>query len=533
MGGVKLLDAAGTEITLRSRKVRALIVYLALAGVPHGRDTLATLLWGDRLDAQALQSLRQALLTLRKGLGDSADSVVQSDDKRVALNTAEIRIDAIQFEELAHSGSLEAAAAIYDGDLADGLNDVSETFDDWLAAERLRLHELAGDVWTRLGEQRLQASNFDSAIDAGRRLVAMDPLREPGHRLLMSAYSAAGRRADALQHYATFAETLRDELDTAPDPQTQKLAERIRSDERPGDAEPVDWQPTAFPDPRPLVDRPSIAVLAFKNMSGDPEQEYFADGITDDIITALSKSRMFFVIARNSTFTYKGKNVDVRRIARELGVQYVLEGSVRREADYVRITAQLIDATSDKHVWAESYDRELADVFAVQDEITQNIAASVSPEYVSAEVRRARGKEARNLDAWDIYLRAYWHLSRFTKEDNEEVKRLCRQAIELDPRGAGHYGLSAIAHAMDALYGWGPSRGESLGAAREMAEAAVALDDRDARALRALGIVAMYERRSDEATYNFRKAIDLDPHEAENRALLGYTLGLAGEGRRV
>ncbi|MCZ6868240.1 MAG: BTAD domain-containing putative transcriptional regulator, partial [Gammaproteobacteria bacterium] len=336
LGGVKLLDAAGTEITLRSRKVRALIAYLALGGAPHGRDNLATLLWGDRLDAQARQSLRQALLTLRKWLGDSADSVVQSDDKSVALNTAEIRIDAVQFEELAHSGSLEAAAAIYDGDLAEGLNEISEPFDDWLAAERLRLHELAGDVWTRLGEQRLQASNFDSAIDAGRRLVAMDPLGEPGHRLLMSAYSAAGRRADGLQHYATFAETLRNELDTAPDPETQKLAERIRSDERAGDAERVDSQPTALPDPRPLVDRPLIAVLAFENMSGDPEQEYFADGITDDIITALSKSRMFFVMARNSTFTYKGKKVDVRQIARELGVQYVLEGSVRRAGDRVR-----------------------------------------------------------------------------------------------------------------------------------------------------------------------------------------------------
>ena len=203
-----------------------------------------------------------------------------------------------------------------------------------------------------------------------------------------------------------------------------------------------------------LPDKPSIAVLPFENMSGDPEQEYFSDGIAEDIITGLSRNRGVFVIARNSTFTYKGAAVDARQVARELGVRYVLEGSVRKAGSRVRITAQLVDAATGNHVWAERYDRELEDIFAVQDDITQNIVAAIGPELVSAEIQRARRKDPKRLDAWDCTMRATWHFARVTREDMEEARRLALKAIELDPGAAPAFSVLAITHVRGAVNGW-------------------------------------------------------------------------------
>jgi adenylate cyclase len=192
-----------------------------------------------------------------------------------------------------------------------------------------------------------------------------------------------------------------------------------------------------------LPDKPSIAVLPFDNMSGDPEQEYFADGIVEDIITALSRVKSFFVIARNSSFTYKGKAVDIKQVSRELGVRYVLEGSVRKGADRVRITAQLLDSASGSHLWAERYDRQLTDVFAVQDDITWNIVNAIQPELTRAEIERAHRKPPENLGAWDLVLRARALSSKQTPDDNAKAKALLQQAITIDPEyGPAYTALS-------------------------------------------------------------------------------------------
>ena len=280
---------------------------------------------------------------------------------------------------------------------------------------------------------------------------------------------------------------------------------------------------------RPLVDRPLIAVLPFENMSDDAEQEYFADGVTDDIITGLSKSRMFFVIARNSTFTYKGSNVDVRRVADDLGAQYIVEGSVRRAGKNIRITAQLIDALAHRHVWAERYEGVLDDVFTLQDEITTKIVMTIAPEYMSAEKHRVEHDTDRNLEAWDHYIRAYWHLNRFTSEDFDAAIDECGEAINADPRGAGHYGLLAIALCLRSFYGWANARADDMNDARGYAEKAVVLDDRDALAQRALGFIEMYSGQTEQAVHQFENAIALDPFEAENYALLGNAYSLAGD----
>ncbi|MDP6689433.1 MAG: adenylate/guanylate cyclase domain-containing protein, partial [Alphaproteobacteria bacterium] len=183
----------------------------------------------------------------------------------------------------------------------------------------------------------------------------------------------------------------------------------------------------------PLPDKPSIAVLPFDNMSGDPEQEYFSDGITEDIITALSKFRWFFVCARNSTFTYKGQAVDVTQVGRELGVRYVLEGSVRKAGNRIRITAQLIEAATGNHIWAERYDRQLDDIFDLQDEMQQAIVAAVEPEMAGAEMDRAVKKAPQMLDAWDLFQQANWHFNQRSLEDTDLAEPLYEKVVALDP----------------------------------------------------------------------------------------------------
>jgi TolB-like protein/Tfp pilus assembly protein PilF len=275
--------------------------------------------------------------------------------------------------------------------------------------------------------------------------------------------------------------------------------------------------------------KPSIAVLPFLNMSGDAEQEYFSDGITEDIITALSKFRWFFVIARNSTFTYKGKAIEVKQVAEDLGVRYVLEGSVRKAGKKVRINAQLIDAPTGYHVWAERYDRDLEDIFAVQDEITHNIVRSVGPEFLSAEMKRAQRKDALNLDVWDYIMRASSHHGRYTKKDAAESQRLLHKAIELDPMSSDAFCLLAFTHLMQVQFGWSESTAKSIKEAQEAAQKAVSIDNRDALAHTALGLVDLISKRYDDAVYRLKNAINLNPNLANAYGAVGQALALAGE----
>ncbi len=291
-------------------------------------------------------------------------------------------------------------------------------------------------------------------------------------------------------------------------------------------------KPEATPEvaePPAVPDRPSIVVLPFVNMSGDPEQEYFSDGITEDIITELSRNRFFFVISRSTSFTFKSKNVDVAQIARELGVRFVLEGSVRKAGNRVRITAQLIEGATDHHVWAERYDRDLEDIFEVQDEITGTIVGSIAPGIVSAEVQRARRKDSQQLDAWDRTMRAHWHIRRFNKEDNTEARRLLLEAVELDPGNASAWSDLAFAGHFDAIFGWSDAPAESFAQFSDAAQKAVAADERDAFAHTARAIDELFSGRHDDAVRRLERAIELDPNLSFARGYLGTTYAFAGE----
>jgi TolB-like protein len=277
----------------------------------------------------------------------------------------------------------------------------------------------------------------------------------------------------------------------------------------------------------PLPDNPSIAVLPFQNMSGDPEQDYFSDGLTEDLITDLSKISGLFVIARNSSFAYKGKPIKIAQVGRELGVQYILEGSVRKAGDRVRITAQLIDTTTEGHLWAHRYDRELHDIFMLQDDVTQKIVAALTVKLTADEQKRLLHRYTDNMDAYDLYLRGLEYLNRLTKESNNQARQVLNKAIDLDPDFAAAYALLGWVYSRDWTQGWSPGP-QPLNPAFELAQKAIALDESLPAGYTILGEIYLHRRQHAKAIAAQEKANALSPNDAEGIASLAGILTWAG-----
>src|SRR5271166_5303397 len=280
-----------------------------------------------------------------------------------------------------------------------------------------------------------------------------------------------------------------------------------------------------------LPDKPSIAVLPFTNMSNDPEQEFFADGIAEDIITALSRYPSLFVIARNSCFSYKGLSPDVRQIGRELGVRYVLEGGLRKAGNRIRVTAQLVEAETGKHVWAERYDRDLADIFTLQDEITEAVTIAIAPAVAGAEQQRALRKPPENLDAWAVYQHGLWHLEKANAVDNALAEKLFQQAIDLDPTFAGGYKALALARTSAGAVYQTHSLPEALASAEELARRAVALDGTDAEARTRIGVTLYLRADYEGALAEVQRALTISPNLAPAHGVRGSTLVFSGRPR--
>ena len=309
------------------------------------------------------------------------------------------------------------------------------------------------------------------------------------------------------------------------------VPERVVASDQDRSAAPADDAVKLVPsaEPLPLPDKPSIAVLPFQNMSRDPEQEYFADGLTEDIITGLSRQRWFFVIARNSSFTYKGAAVDVREVAAQLGVRYILEGSIRKADNRVRVTGQLIDASNGNHLWAEKYDRELADIFALQDDITSRVIGSVAPQILVAEAARVQRKPPQSVDAWDLVMQAVPHMWRMSTDEHARAQELLQRTIALD----GNY---AHAHA---LLGWTYVTMFNLDTRRPIGEwtdralatgaTAATLDDEEPWAHLVLGLGHARRRRPQLAFRHLTKSVELSPSFALGYAGLGYALACGGQ----
>jgi adenylate cyclase len=279
----------------------------------------------------------------------------------------------------------------------------------------------------------------------------------------------------------------------------------------------------------PLPDKPSIAVLPFVNISGDPEQEYFSDGLTDQIISTLSKIRNLFIIARNSTFTYKGKPVKVQKVAEDLGVKYVLEGSVQKTADRIRITAQLIDAIRGHHVWSERYDREPKDIFDIQDDITMEITKALEIELLHGEQARIWQKRTTtNLKAYEKLLQGESYFNRGTKADNIRARQLYEDAIALHSGFANAYAMLGWTHFMDARFGWVKSRAESIKMAFKYAKDAIALDDSLDYAHTLVGAIYLIQHKHEKAIAEMERAVTLNPNGGHVLTMLAAIVSCSG-----
>ena len=287
--------------------------------------------------------------------------------------------------------------------------------------------------------------------------------------------------------------------------------------------------PSEANQPLALPDKPSIAVLPFQNMSGDPEQEHFCDGLVEDIITTLSKLARLRVIARNSTFVYKGRSVDIREAAKQLGVRYVLEGSVRKSGNRIRITAQLIDAADGTHLWAERYDRAMDDIFAIQDEITLTLATEMQVKLTEGEQARLHYTTTNNVEAWTYWVQGMSHFRKaVTKEDNSQARHYWEKALALDPASASLNAKLSFLHSLDARFGWWDDRQTAMDKARSYADRALEIDPGNADAYTASSVTLLGQRRYDEAVAAAKKAVQLAPGAADAAELASHVLAASG-----
>ncbi|MCU9847300.1 hypothetical protein OEZ60_04705 [Defluviimonas sp. WL0024] len=554
------------------RKVRALVAWLALQqGRPMGREAASDLLWGDSAQKQASASLSQAIYALRKALGDHAD-VLSVNPETICLSTAGIKVDVPEFSRRARSSDhddLLAARELYAGPFLDGFPAPTPAFADWQLAEERRLRLEAIDALTRLLALQTAQGREEEMVATAHRLQDLDPYSETAARSLMSHHATAGQIGPASDEYERLRESLADELGTEPEAETTGLYQRILDErsapkraaheprpERPApgprrgfwmrvacaallallaagafivqtrpEFQPVDAATMAYP----LPDKPSIAVLAFDDLSAGADQGYLSDAISEGIIHHLSRFSELFVIARNSSFHYRDTATDARKIARELGVRYILEGSQQKDGDRLRITAQLIDALEGNHVWSQRYDSDILDLFAVQDEITNTVAATVAGSVLVRTGEEAKRADPATLNAYQLQLQAQRHFGEFTRDGTEKARQANLAALRADPTFSQAYVGLTYVHLNGYRWGWSEfSREDALEAARETAQKALDLAPDDYTSHEAMAYVHVQAGELDAAIVRYETALEFNPNATKVMAMLSEPLGYAG-----
>jgi TolB-like protein/Flp pilus assembly protein TadD len=518
LGGFDLEAAGGGKLTLPTRKDRLLLAYLALsAGKPQARGRLAGLLWGDRAEAQARDSLKQALAGIRQAFRQVDLDPVHSDRESVTFGLDSIEVDAVEFARQATAaGTCGEAVTMYRGDLLDGMDGVTSEFEEWLHPERERLGDLAVRVVEQLALSPASNEVADEAIRLGRCLLARDRLREPVYRALMQLHARRGERTEALKLYAACRDTLEQDLGVAPDARTEELYRDILTDR---------LSPSATaPESGRTLDRPSIAVLPFSNLSGDPNLGHFCDGITEDIITGLGRFRLLFVIDRHSSSAVSQQPCDVAEIGRRLNVGYIVQGSLQRLGENVRITVRLIDADSRAQVWGEAYNGALSEILAVPDKITGAIVSTLHSRVENSVMERTRRKPT--LAAYECVLRGIKHLRSYGPDDNRRAVELFQQAIDLDPDYALARAYRGLADVV--LHGYQEAPADVVAQAQALASTAVEMDNDDGRCHWILGVIHGARNALDDEARHYQRAIALNPNDANAIAAYGALLAVLG-----
>ncbi|MBX5251082.1 adenylate cyclase [Rhizobium sp. NLR4b] len=542
LGGLEVISGEGRQVRFATRKTSLLFAALALAG-RRGcrREVLSEAFWPGRSDEQARNSLRQALVDIRRSFPASSDATtyIEGDQETVALIVAPDEVDISLFDRKLGTGSsadLASAADLYRGDLLEG-ESIPDELGEWFAPYRSTYQRKALQLVERLSLALFEPGSAEElpceALAA--RLLASDPTAEAAHRALMRIHALRGHENMALRQFETCRALLKKHLDVEPEAETSSLAATLQPRQRPGDrraAAAVEPQLQVFSAPAKHHDRPSVAVLSFQNLSGGAEQDYFADGIVEDITIALAQFRHLYVIARNSSFTYKGQAVDIKRVGRELDVDYVVEGSVRRAGDRLRIAGQLIDTSTGAYLWADRFDGTLANLFDLQDQIASSIVGAITPKVEEAEIERAKRKPTESLDAYDYYLRGLAAFDRTVTNRSvvDEALRLFTKAIERDPDFAIAHARAARCYATRKSNGWMVDPGTEIEEATRLARRAVGLGWDDAVALSYGGYVLGYVGGDlDESAACIDRALFLNPNLAIALGVSSWVRACLGE----
>jgi len=521
LGRLVLQDPSGGLVQLPTRKSALLLAALVLAG-DRGvrREALAAAFWPDRSETQARGSLRHALAALRRAFPEHAGVVVAGDLEVVTLSAVPDDVDVWMFERLAASAEareLAGAAALYSGDL---LADIAlpEPLDQWFAPHQHALRRKALQLVERLSLAPAAdlAAILPEAEGLAHRLLATDSAAEEAHRALIRLNCREGRVTAARRQLALCAEALQRVLGAEPEPATTALLD-TPSDTASTAAPLIHVPPTARE-----RNQPSVVVMPFDNLSGEADV-YFADGVVEEITAALSRVREFFVIARQSAFTYKGRFVDVREVGRELGVQYVVEGTVRRGGDRLRISVQLVDAETRAQLWSDRYEGAATDVFAFQDRIAAQVAGAINPAVRAAEIEGVHRKPPGSLRAYDFVLQAYPKMWGRDAAGNRQAIAMLEKAIAAEPGYGRAHALLAWCHSQDVVYLWSADPEKSRCDARAAVDAAAPLIGDDPTALAAVGAaVSQCLDDLDRAAAHIEAALALDPNNAWAWARYGW-----------
>jgi TolB-like protein len=532
-------------VRFSTRKASLLFAALVLAerrGLR--REQLSEVLWPGRGDAQARNSLRQALVDLRGSFPAHSDAPIriEGDHETVALMADPSEADVWLFDQKTEEGQtadLAFAADLYRGDLLAGAVLPDVELDEWFGPYQSRYRRKALQLVEQLSLAVAAPGSAEEAAceSLAERLLSADATAEAAHRALIRIHAHRGHENVAMRQFELCRTALKKHFDLEPEAQTSSLADSLRSRERADRRRPMPEPALASPLPVRAVpnrqhDRPSVAVLPFQNLSGDTEQEYFADGIVEDIITALAHFRHLVVIARNSSFAYRGRPVDISHVGRELGVRYVVEGSVRRSGDRLRIAAQLIDASTGAHLWADRFDGIMAQVFDLQDQVASGIVGAITPKMEEAEIERAKHKPTENLDAYDYYLRglAVFDQSVGSREATDEVLQLFMKAVARDPEFAVAYARAARCYATRKSNRWMADRANEIAEATHLARRAIELGWDDAIALSFGGFVLGYVGGDlDESAACIDRALTLNPNLAAAQGYSSWVQACLGE----
>ncbi|MCB1380657.1 MAG: winged helix-turn-helix domain-containing protein [Alphaproteobacteria bacterium] len=516
LGSFSMLGSSGQPLNISSKKNRALLGILALSPRQiSSRERLASLLWGDHGEDQARASLRQSLATLRREIGPADLDVLRTSEDGVGLDLSLLHVDALEFLDAAQNqdtAPLARAAKLWSGPPLQDLALRTAAFEDWSRAETERLIAAASTVFERLS----QTTQGRARIDYATRLVALDPLRETSQRELMRAYAGEGDNGLALKQYETCRKLLAEELGVDPALETTELRNQIATSSE------IDRGSGSSPPSPPAAERPTIAVLPLlgaSNIEGD--EEFLADGITEDVIAALSRFRRLAVVSRGAAFSYRGRDMPVGQIGRELNAQFVLQGTVRQAGRRIRLTAELIDASTGLALWSDRLEHAQEDVFDVIDDLSGAIAVAVIGSIEVEVLRRSRRKSTSSFGAYELLVRGRSLLQRSSMAEKREARRLFEEAIQLDPIYAHAHVQLALSYLQEFFF---DDSGAALERAHQIASEALLLDEEEPWCHMILGLTHLHRRNFDPAVKHCERAVALNPNDPSLLARLGLVL---------